>query len=308
MTRAVRAKPPEPEPVIITVLEPPNAAVLPINKPIEIKAEVKSSDPLKEVRVYYDSRRKQLSETSPSTMLENKSSSDTYIGEIPKEHNREKGYIWYFVMATTVNEVKPPPVDRMIETKEPTSQKRQGVWASHSWSNVVSSDGFYSGWERGDVLSLAFLSEGKGFQTLGVRLDYTYENTDYVSAIVQWGPSTRENALSFAILAGAAGYRSSDPSFSGIRQSSQITPLLGGSLKLFPMDRVTLDLTSSVRLQSEDAAANRDANFIEEYLLHYEAGIRLYITPSLNLKAGYGRWRYGEYDNASVQIGIGNTF
>ena len=64
-------------------------------------------------------------------MLENKSSSDTYIGEIPKEHNQEKGYIWYFVMATTVNEVKPPPVDRMIETKEPTTQRRQGVWASH---------------------------------------------------------------------------------------------------------------------------------------------------------------------------------
>ena len=74
----------------ITVLAPRGSAVLPINEPIEIKAEVKSSAPLKEVRVFYNSERKQLSETSPSSMLENKSS-DTYIGKIPKEHNREEG-------------------------------------------------------------------------------------------------------------------------------------------------------------------------------------------------------------------------
>ena len=172
----------------------------------------------------------------------------------------------------------------------------------------MSSDGFYSGWERGDVLSLAFLSEGKGFQTLGARLDYTYENTDYISAIVQWGPSTRENPVSFAFLAGAAGHRPSDPSFSRVRQSTQFTPLLGGSVKFYPFGRVAVDATASVRLQSENGAADRESSFIEEYLHHYEMGIRLYISPSLNLRAGYGRWRYGEYDNASVQVGLGNTF
>ena len=301
VTRAVHAKAPE-----IVVLKPLETAGLPTNKPIEIKAEVKTSEPLREVRVYHDFPRKQLSEKSPYTVLENKSSG-MYIGNIPKERTRDEGYIWYFVMVTPANGLKFKSEDKVVEVKD-SPPEHKGVWASHSWSNVVGNEGFYSGWERGNVVSLAFLQEGKGFQTLGARLDYTYENPDYISAIVQWGPSTRENPVSFAFLAGAAGYRSSDPSFSGIRQSSQITPLLGGSLKLFPMDRVTLDVTGSVRLQSENAAANRDANFIEEYLLHYEAGIRLYITPSLNLKAGYGRWRYGEYDNASVQIGLGNTF
>ena len=198
--------------------------------------------------------------------------------------------------------------EKMIETKEPTSQKHQGVWAVHSWSNVVDSEGFYSGWERGNVMSLALLQEGKGYQTLGARLDYTYENPDYISGTVQWGPSTRENPVSFAFLAGAAGHRPSDPSFSRVRQSRQFTPLLGGSVKFYPLGRVAVDATASVKLQSENGDAGRDANFIEEYLHHYEAGIRLYITPTLNLKAGYGRWRLGEYDNASVQVGLGATF
>lgn len=295
-----------PPPEII-VLEPSDAAVFSINKPIEIKARVKSSTPIQEVRVYYDFPRKQLSETSPATMLKIKSS-HTYVGKIPKERTREEGYIWYFVMATAENGMKSEPTDRVVEIKEPTTQKHQGLWASHSWSNLVSDEGFYSGWERGNVMSLAFLQEGRGFQTLGAQLDYTYENPDYISAMAQWGPSTRENPVSFAFLAGAAGHRPSDPSFSRVRQSRQFTPLLGGSVKFYPIGRVAVDATASVRLQSENASANRDANFIEEYLHHYEAGIRLYISPTLNLKAGYGRWRLGEYDNASVQVGLGATF
>ena len=291
----------------VSVQEPRGAEVLPINKPIEVIAGVKSSNPLKEVRVYYDFPRKQLSETSPSTILENKSS-DTYFGKIPKERTREEGYIWYFVSATTENGLITKSDDRVVEVREPATRMHQGVWASHSWSNLVSDDGFYSGWERGDVLSLAFLREGKGFQTLGAQLDYTYQNPDYISAMVQWGPSTRENPAAFAFLGGITGYRSSDPSFSRVRQSSQITPLLGGSLKFYPLDRVTVDVTGSVRLQSENSAADRESNFADDYLHHYEMGIRLYISPSLNLKAGYGNWRYGEYDSASVQVGLGATF
>ena len=295
----------------IVILEPPNAATFRTNQRIQIEADVESIVAVDEVRVYYDFPKKQLSDDSRSQLLKRQSSLNTFIGEIPMSHIPKGGYVWYFVGATYEKRQKVKSEERMVGIKKPgemTPIPHQGLWASHSWSNVVGNEGFYSGWERGNVVSLAFLQEGKGFQTLGAQLDYTYENPDYISAIVQWGPSTRENPVSFAFLAGATGHRSSDPSFSGIRQSSQITPLLGGSLKLFPMDRVTLDVTGSVRLQSENAAANRDANFIEEYLLHYEAGIRLYITPSLNLKAGYGRWRYGKYDNASVQVGLGNTF
>ena len=306
-TRAVHSKTRPSHPPDIAVTKPPGVGPMAVNKPIDIEAEVKSSVPLKEVRVHYDFPRSKLSEESPSKMLRI-SSSDTYIGEIPRESNRTEGYIWYFVSATTSMGVTSHSEDRMVETKEPTSQKHQGLWASHSWSNLVSDEGFYSGWERGNVMSLAFLQEGKGFQTLGVQLDYTYENTDYITATAQWGPSTRENPVAFAFLAGAAGHRPSDPSFSRVRQARQFTPLLGGSFKFHPLDRVVVDATASVRLQSENGAADRESNFIEEYLHHYEAGIRLYISPTLNLKAGYGRWRLGEYDNASVQVGLGATF
>ena len=347
-------KVPPPE---IVILEPRHSASFNINQTITVKAKVESAVSLGEVRVYYDSTRTRLSENSPFRLLfqqlENKSSLDTYAGKIPAAHSQKEGNIWYFVAATNVKgtksksevrsvrvkrrrpiakdkeieepkiiakrDQKPPvkPIDEKKSTEPPPRPPRehkprsllhQGVWASHSWSNVVNNDGFYSGWERGDVLSLAFLSEGKGFQTVGAQLDYTYENSDYISAIVQWGPSTRESPFAFAFLGGITGYRNSDPNFSRVRQSSQITPLLGGSLKLFPMDRVTLDVTGSVRLQSANSAADRESNFADDYLHHYEMGIRLYISPSLNLRAGYGRWRYGEYDNASVQVGLGNTF
>ena len=304
-TRAVRAKPPEPPTLKITLESVPDP--LPINKPINITAEVKSGSPLQEVRVYYDFPRKQLSESSPYATLENKSS-DTYVGKIPKERTREEGYIWFFVMATTEKGLKSQSEDSVIEIKEPTTRMHQGVWASHSWSNLVSDDGFYSGWERGDVLSLAFMREGRGIQTLGAQLDYTYENPDYISAMVQWGPSTRENPVAFAFLAGVTGYRTSDPSFSRVRRPRQLTPILGGSMKFFPLDRVTVDLTASMKLRSEVREANGESDLADDFLHHYEMGIRLYISPSLNFKAGYGMWRLGGYDNTSVRVGLGATF
>ena len=306
-TRAVRAKQREPVPIKITLEPVPDP--LPINKPINIKAEVKSSTPLKEVRLYYDFPRKQLSETSPSTILESKSGTDTYTGKIPKDRNLQEGYIWFFVMVTTERGMKSPSEDSVIEVRDLEPPMHQGIWASHSWSNLASDDGFYSGWERGDVLSLAFLREGKGVDTLGAQLDYTYENPDYIGATVQWGPSARDASVVFAFLAGAAGYRSSDPEFSRVRQSRQITPLLGGSMRFFPLDRVALDLTGTMKLRSDDSTpADREPSFADDFLHHYELGIRLYISPSMNLKAGYGRWRFGGYDNASVQVGLGATF
>ena len=304
-TRAVRTKPPEPDSLTITLESVPDS--LQVNRPINITAEVKSGSPLREVRVYYDFPRKQLTESSPSTILEDKKPG-TYVGRIPKERTREAGYIWYFVSATTANEEKFRSEDRVVEVKDSATRTHQGVWASHSWSNLATNDGFYSGWERGNVLSLAFLSEGKGSQILGVQLDYTYDNPDYISATAQWGPSTRENPVAFALLAGATGNRSSDPSFSRVRQSRQFTPLLGGSVKFYPLSRVAIDVTGSVKLQSNNGAADRESSFTEDFLHHYEAGIRLYISPTLNLRAGYGRWRLGEYDSASVQVGLGATF
>ena len=292
----------------ISVLAPRGSAVLPINEPIEIKAEVKSSAPLKEVRVFYNSERKQLSETSPSSMLENKSS-DTYIGKIPKEHNREEGHIWFFVMATTEKGVPSQTEDSVIEVKKLPTWRQEGVWASHSWSSHAAEDTrFVSDWERGNLVSLAYLREGKGFQIFGAQLNFGYENPINTSAIVQWGPRMKESAIAFAFLGGAAGYRRSAPSLSQPRQSAEIVPFLGGSLKFYPLDRVVVDVTGSIKLRSENSASDRSSSFTKEYLHHYEMGIRLYISPTLNLKAGYGEWRIGEYNNTSVQIGLGSTF
>ena len=80
-------------------------------------------------------------------------------------------------------------------------------------------------------------------------------------------------------------------------------------MRFFPLDRVALDLTGTMKLRSDDSTpADREPSFADDFLHHYEMGIRLYISPSLNLKAGYGRWRFGGYDNASVQVGLGATF
>ena len=307
-TRAVRAKTQPPISPEITVLAPRGSAVLPINKAINIEAEVESNAPLKEVRVYYNSKRKGLSEASPSAILENKSS-DTYIGKIPKEHNREEGHIWFFVMATTEKGVPSQTEDSVIEVKKLPTWRQKGVWASHSWSSYVQNDPpRNSDWARGDVVGLAYLSEGKGFHTLGARLDFPYENSANTSAAIQWGPRLKDSHIAFAFLAGVAGYRRSDASFSRARQSTEITPLLGGSLKFYPLDRVVVDVTGSIKLRSENSASDRSSSFTKEYLHHYEMGIRLYISPTLNLKAGYGEWRIGEHYNTSVQIGLGSTF
>ena len=309
-TRAVRTKTLSQDTPEITVLAPRGSAVLPINEPIEIKAEVKSSAPLKEVRVYYDFPRKRLSETSPSKMLENKSSSDTYIGEIPKEHNREGGYIWYFVSATTEKGVKSQTEDSVIEVKNLPTWRHEGVWASHSWSSYVQNNPpLNSDWARGDVVSLAYLMEGKGFQILGAQLDFGYENSINTSAIVQWGPRMKESAIAFAFLAGIAGYRDSDSDLvQNSNRPTQLTPLVGSSLKFYPLDRVVVDVTGSIKLRSENSDADRNSSFTKEYIHHYEMGMRIYISPTLNLKAGYGEWRIGEYNNTSVQVGLGATF
>ncbi len=310
-TRAVRAKILPPLPPKIVALEPPDGALFKIHQPINVAATVKSNIPVDEVRVYYGSGETQLSETSSSQLLEKKPTSDTYEGKIPIRNIHDEGHLWYFVSANTKQGMESKSEVRSVEIVKSSNSvdiRHQGVWASHSWSNLVSDDGFYSGWERGDVLSLAFMREGRGIQTLGAQLDYTYENRDYISAMVQWGPSTRENPVAFAFLAGVTGYRTSDPSFSRVRRPRQLTPILGGSMKFFSLDRVTVDLTASMKLRSAIGEANGESDFADDFLHHYEMGIRLYISPSLNFKAGYGMWRLGGYDNTSAQVGLGATF
>ena len=185
----------------------------------------------------------------------------------------------------------------------------QGLWASYGWSNdLITEKSASSNWDGGNIIRLSYLREGRTYWTLGAQLDLPYDNPVNTSGIVQWGPPLGESTLTFAVLAGAAGYRTLDTSFSRTTQSSQITPLLGGSLKFYPLDRVVVDLTGTFKLQTENYAAGRESGFLDDYLHHYEIGLRLYISPTLNFKVGVGNWRIGEYDNTSVQIGLGATF
>lgn len=312
------------DPMQVEILEPPENASIAANQTIPIKARIISNVAVRAVRVFYNAPGA-LSDSSPSKELKSVSDSNTYIGEIPVQRKDTDGVTWFYVSATTGEEdkttrsatraVHDKMADKRVDGKKapedlpspPLPPEHRGAWASHSWSSVPKNGRFNSDWERGDVASIAYLGEGKGLQTLGARLDFAYENSTNTSAVVQWGPALRDSHIAFAILAGVAGYRSSEPSFSRARQSTEITPLLGGSLKFYPLDRVVVDLTGSIKLRSANSGG-RESSFTEEYFHHYEMGIRLYITPSINLKAGYGRWRLGEYDNTSVQLGLGNTF
>ncbi|MDE0297658.1 MAG: hypothetical protein OXN17_03425 [Candidatus Poribacteria bacterium] len=285
----------------LVVLEPPHESQFKPNQPIRILARVISSVRINDVRVYYRSNSIQSYENS---QLKHLSSTNTYVGEIPKEHNQQAESISYFVTASDSLGQESRTPDRSLRVN-----LNERVWASHSWSNDVSKNGsLNSHWERGNVFSIAYLSEGKDFQTLGAQLDFAYKNPENTSAIVQWGPRIKESNVSFALHGGIVGYRRSDVGSLQVTYSNHITPVLGGSLKYYPLDGVAIDLTGSMRLRSASGAGDRDSGIIKNYLHHYGLGIRLYTNSTLNFTAAYGRWRVGEYENASVQIGLGFTF
>lgn len=285
----------------LVVLEPPDQSQFKPNQPIRILARVISSVPINEVRVYYRSNSAQPYENS---RLKHLSSTNTYVGGIPKEHNQQEESISYFVKATDALGQESRTPDRSLRVN-----LNERVWASHSWSNDVSKNGsLNSHWERGNVFSIAYLSEGKDFQTLGAQLDFAYENPENTSAIVQWGPRIKESNVSFALQGGIAGYRRFESGPPRVAYSNQITPVLGGSLRWYPLDGVVVDVTGLMRLRSASGAGNKDSGIINNYLHHYGLGIRLYANSTLNFTAAYGRWRVGEHENASVQIGLGVSF
>ena len=108
----VRSRPPE-----INPLDPPDNASTNIHQSIAFRVQVRSIVPVDEVRVYYDSARAQLSESSTFQRLKAKLSSDTYIGEIPVWHNLAEGDIWYFVTATNVEGTSAKSEIRMVSAK-----------------------------------------------------------------------------------------------------------------------------------------------------------------------------------------------
>lgn len=320
----------------IDVLEPQQAAEFMIDQPLIVRARVTDNTTVDEVRVYYAFSRfggSKPSDESPSQPLDWEVSTDTYVGQIRLERSAA-GYIWYYITATDegrnegqsdvkrieivkLGEKRPKRRLKAKDDKDTESQLHQGVWASHGWSqNVLDHRRFVSGWNKGNVLSFSYLTEGKGYSTFGVQLDYSYQVPDNISTTVQWGPAMRNGAIAFAFLGGVSRY--SDDESARIQSSwtnggtndgaNYITPFLGASLKLYPLDTITVDVASSIKLRSVDTLPSGESASVAKHLQHYELGVRVYITPTLNLRLGYGKWYLEDRGNTSIQIGLGVTF
>ena len=305
----------------INLLEPHVSSEFKVNQPIIVKAKVTDNTSVEAARVHYVFTRlasAKPSGTLPSLPLEREVSSDIYGGEIPAQRSAP-GFVWCYVTAIDegknerrsdlrrIRIVKVPENQPILPAKiEQSTTKRvphQSLWVSLRLSkDFLKYRRAASRWDQGNVLSFSYLSEGKGYQTFGAQVDFSYQNPPNLNAKVQWGPAMRKGAIAVALLGGAARYRSYAD------ESTRITPFLGASLKLYPMDTVTVDIASSIKLRSIDATSIRAAGAIEKHLHHYEMGIRVYITPTLNLRLSYGNWYIGHRGNKSVQIGLGVMF
>lgn len=319
----------------INLLEPQVSSEFKVNQSILVKARVTDNSSVDEAQVHYVFTRLASTRpagTLPSLPLEREVSSDIYVGKIPGQH-RAPGFVWCYVTAIDegnnqrrsdvrrIKIVKPPDIRPPIPPRSEDSARahllHQGLWASHGWAaDVQRNDRAVSHWDRGDLVRLGYLSEGKGYQTLGVKLDYSYQFPDNINATIEWGPAVKDGPIAFSILGGVARYSNPD---SGLIEAShdaktdfddptQTTPFLGVTLKLYPLDTVTVDVAGSIELRSIDTFSRGEFNSFEEHLQHYEMGMRIYVTPRLNLRVGYGKWYLGNRGNESVQIGIGVTF
>ena len=209
--------------------------------------------------------------------------------------------------------VKPAPKPaRSFVVSKSKSPRHEGIWVNHAWLGNVFENGTSAfDWSSGDTLSFAYLREGKTHQTFGAQLDVSYHNSTDSSAMLQWGPALGKSPIAFTFLGGVTGYKISDSDrFETTRTSpavnrdvsdasSYITPVLGASLKLYPLDSIAVDATGSLKLPSV---------FDATYLHHYEIGMRIYIARPLNLEIGYGQWYIGSRSITRMQIGLGFTF
>ena len=298
----------------IELLEPHETAEFRVNQSISVRAKVTDNTAIDEVRIHYafsSSGNSRPSGTIPTQPLVKEASGDIYTGLIPPQKSGP-GYIWYYLTAIDkeknerrsdfrrISIVKIPDERPIMPAKIKQSATvrlpHQSVWASLGlWNDILKlhrPDA--SPRDRGNVISLGYLSEGRGYPTLGVKLDYSYQIRENINATIELGPAIRNAAITVALLGGVARYKKF------YDESNPITPFLGASLRLYPMDTVTIDIASSINLRSFDTSSLN--------LQHYEMGMRIYLTPTVNLRLSYGNWYIREHGNKSVQIGLGVTF
>lgn len=317
----------------IVVLEPHESAEFTVNNPISVRAKVTDNTSVEEVRIHFafsSSGDSKPSDKFLSELLEKEPADHIYVGLIPPQQNGA-GYIRYYLTAadeeqnvTKSNErgiviVNPGQKFPKSKPKDKDSKPpfHQGIWVSHGWSeDIHDNGGLVSKWDRGDILSFSYLSEGKGHRTLGVKIDFSYHISANTNATVQWWPAMRDRNVGFSLLGGVARYRVADyvrheSSRAGgdtLDETNHITPFFGANLKFYPLDTVTVEGAISTKLGSVDTFSSPDSDSVAKYLHHYEFGCRIYITPALNLRLSYGNWFLGDRGSTTVQVGVGVTF
>ena len=329
-------------PPTINLLDPPEGAKFTVNQQITIRAEVTDNNSVKEVRVHFSpTNSPTLTEEDGSGIYTiditaseagylryhltatdeagNKGESESRQIEI--EAATDDGGDEREVESEPV-EIKPEaepeeakPREELAETEphkeleeveprdprptipgdspqrpplmSPTYPLYQGVWVSVASSNSSSLD-----WEGDKMFRLAYLREGKNQPTLGAQLDFAHPDNTNVSATIQWGPALENSNVAVTFLGGTAKYEAAT-------WVTHRTPVLGAGLKFYPGDKIAIDATGSIKFRSDFDTTN---------LYHYEIGARVYITPRLNLRVGYGKLHLGSQDIATMQIGLGFIF
>ena len=333
-------------PPTINLLYPPEGANFTVNQQITIRAEVTDSDAIKEVRVHFSPTNSQkLAEEDGSGIYAiditgseagslryyltatdetgNKSESESRQIEIKAatDDRGDESKVKSEPVATKTAtddsgnespaesepmEVKPGEEPEKVEPRDPpaplptdlseglplmspTYPMYQGVWVSAASYNASPLDR-----EGGKMFRLAYLREGKYQPTLGAQLDFSHPDNTNVSAMIQWGPALEKSNVAVTFLGGIAKYEADSRT-----RTTHTTPILGVGLKLYPSDKIAVDATGSIKVQSD---------FDATYFYHYEMGVRLYMTPRLNLRAGYSRLYLGRRNISTTQIGLGFTF
>ena len=329
-------------PPTINLLDPPEGAKFTVDQQITIRAEVTDNNSVKEVRVHFSPANSQeLTEEDGSGIYtiditisevgslryyltatdESGNTSESESRQIEIEAAPDDGGDEREVESEPI-EIKPEEEPEEVEPREelaetephkepeevepwdppptipadspedsplmpPTYPMYQGVWVSAASSNSSLHDR-----EEDRMFRLAYLREGKHQPTLGAQLDFSHPGNTNVSAMAQWGPTLEKSNVAFTFLGGIAKYEANT-------WATHTTPILGAGLKLYPGDKIAIDATGSIKFRSD---------FDTTSLYHYEIGARVYISPRLNLRVGFGKLFLGTQDIATMQIGLGLIF
>ena len=303
---------------------------IPIGEVISLTLDLISSKAPQQIRIYYtiyDRDDNELEQNSQEMRLwEKQPTSSTWIYKVALPAQKHPSSIKYHIgveyesyltfrhpesqyshyrisiaddksLATTDegNEGRSEPRDIEGEPSKPRSRKpeRQGIWAS-----IAANDASTSDRDDGNTFRLAYLREGKAQPTLGAQLDFSYPDRTNVSAIGQWGPALENSNIGLTFLGGITEYENFFARDTAAR-STHTTPILGAGLKFYPQDNIVIDVTSSIKIQSDIDTTN---------LYHYEIGIRFYTTRELSLRAGYGKLYLGDRNVSAIQVGLGYNF